>query len=518
MMKPEKQKCFHPRNCELTYINEPLAAENYFLTKPLDTNPLPTFESAKNRLPIPVWENHQDYLDCYWKTWQLAFRNLSLPIPGTGFVSSFIDTAFNGCLFMWDSSFILMFCKYADRIFKFQGTLDNMYSCQHKDGFISREIQEDTGLEHFTRHDPSSTGPDIMAWCEWEYYKNFGDDDRLFKVFPPLMAYHRWMKEFRTWPDGTYFSTGWGCGMDNIPRQRPGYNVGFSHGHMVWVDACMQELNNCNILIEMAKIVGREEYIPELAEERDHLEKVINEKLWDEETGFYYDLWKNGELNMVHHVGAYWALLAKCAPPERAERMIALLNDEKVFKTPNRVPALGKDHPAYDPKGSYWKGGVWAPTNYMVLKGLDEYGKYDLSHEIGMEYLYAVVETFKDKGTVFENYAPEYVRDGKPDQGTPSKADFVGWTGIPPIAVLFEYVFGIKPQASENKIFWDVNLLEKHGVEQYPFGTTGELNLICEARKDVNEKPQITIQSNVHVTVEVRYGEEGNKKTFTINQ
>lgn len=73
-------------------------------------------------------------------------------------------------------------------------------------------------------------------------------------------------------------------------------------------NACMQELDNCNILMEMAQILGREEFIAELKTERDLLKKVINEKLWNEETGFYYDLWKNGKHNMVRHIGAFWAL------------------------------------------------------------------------------------------------------------------------------------------------------------------------------------------------------------------
>ena len=459
---------FFKQNDELTLPENPLplVEENVFLTKEPDNAPLPVYEEIKDRLPVPVWEGHKDHIDCYWKAWQLAFGNLGKPIPGTGFVSDFIDTAFNGCIFMWDSSFILMFGKYADRIFNFQGTLDNLYSHQHKDGFICREIEEHTGRDHFARMDPSSTGPNIMAWCEWEYFQNFGDKERLAKVFPPLMAFHRWMAENHTWPDGTYFSTGWGCGMDNVPRLMPGYHVAFSHGHMVWVDACMQALFDCNILIEMARVLGREEFIPELETERDALEKVINEKLWDENTGFYYDLWKNGKHNMVRHVGAYWALISECAPKERAERMISLLEDEKVFKAPHRVPTLSRDNENYAPDGEYWRGSVWAPTNYMILKGLDKYGKYALSHEIGKEHLRAVVDVYKEEDTLFENYAPEMINDGKPAKGSISRKDFVGWTGLVPISVLFEYVFGIKPDAGKKKIIWDVNLTEKHGVEK----------------------------------------------------
>ena len=508
----------------------PLVAENIFLKKTPDTDPLPVYEEIKDSLPHPVWEGHEAYLDCYWKAWELAFGNLRKPVPGTGFVSNFIDTAFNGCEFMWDSSFMLMFGKYGDRVFKFQNTLDNMYSHQHSDGFICREIEEETGREHFSRHDPASTGPEVMAWCEWEYYLNYGNKERLSEVFPPLMAYHRWMKENFTWPDGTYFSSGWGCGMDNLPRQQAGYKPEFSHGHMIWVDACMQELNCCNILMKMAGELGREEYIEELREERNLLEKVINEKLWDEETGFYYDLWKNGEHNMVRHIGAFWALIAKCASKERAEKLIAYLEDENEFKTPNRVPALSKNHEMYFPFGAYWCGGVWAPTNYMVLKGLDMYGKYDLSHEIGTEHLNAVVEVYKKEGTLFENYAPEFIDEGKPSKGYhlyseddgslymggPVKADFVGWTGLAPISIMFEYVFGIKPYADQKKILWCINLLEKHGIEKYPFGANGELTLICEARKDKKERPKITFTSNIPVELEIIWGEGKEKQSMIL--
>ena len=368
-------------------------------------------------------------------------------------------------------------------------------------------------MDRFTRFDPSSTGPDIMAWCEWEYYQLFGDRERLEKVFPPLMAYHRWMAEFRTWPDGTYFSSGWGCGMDNIPRQMPGYSVMFSHGHMVWADTCMQELNTAGILLKMSEILGKNEYMSELKAECENLSKVINDKLWDEETGFYYDLWKNGELNFVQHIGAYWSLLAEIAPKDRAERMIKHLEDENIFKTEIPVPALAKTHPAFEKEGNYWCGGVWAPTNYMLLKGLDKYGKHTLAHEIGKAYVDCVAEVFDETGTVFENYAP-YRKDGKASKGKIAKKDFVGWTGLAPISILFEYVFGIKPDAPNEKIVWHIDLTERHGVKKYPFGRKGEITLICEARSSKEEKPQVTVKADFPVTVEVIWGEKENKQSF----
>ena len=494
----------------------PLVAENSFISKTPSDDPLPIYDEIKEKLPAPVWESHDAHIELYWKAWELAFAHIKKPAENTGFVSDFIDTAFNGCIFMNDSAFMLMFGKYADRVFKFQKTLDNFYSHQHRDGFICREIDEATGMDRFSRYDPSATGPETMAWSEWEYYLNFGDKERLSSVFAPLMAYHRWMREHFTWRDGSYFTTGWGCFMDNIPRQPEGYHVEYGHGHMVWVDTCLQELNNCKTLLLMANELGKIEFTPELEDEIKLLENVINETLWDEKTGFYYDLWRDGRHNMVRHVGAYWALVSGCASKERADRMIAYLNDENEFKTPNRVPALSRSNRNYCKEGGYWRGGVWPPTNYMVLKGLDNYNEYDLAHEIGKECLSAVVEVYKEFGTIFENYAPEFVNDGKPYKGTWAKPDFVGWGGLFPISILFEYVFGIKPKSNENKILWCIELTEKHGVEKYPFGTDGELTLVCEARANVSEKPNVTFKSNVPVELEIVWGEKGNKQSMTL--
>lgn len=509
---------FFKQNGELTVpAVVPLVEENSFIGRAPDLSPLPKFEENRDRLPQPIWDNHDNYLKCYWWAWELAFKNIRHPNSKAGFVSPFIDTAFNGCEFMWDSAFMLMFGKYADRIFKFQGTLDNFYAHQHRDGFICREIEEDTGLEHFSRHDPSSTGPEVLPWCEWEYYLNFGDKTRLSEVFPPLLAYHNWMAEHRTWQDGTYFSTGWGCGMDNIPRQPEGYSPEFSHGHMVWVDACMQELLSCNILISMAQELEKEEYIPTLIAERDRLQDVINVKLWDEKTGFYYDLLRDGKHNGVRHIGAFWALISGCASNKQAESLVAYLQDEKEFKTPHRVPSLSRSHPDFCANGGYWRGGVWAPTNYMVLKGLDKYNYYALSHEIGLEHLNNVVRVFEKENTLFENYTPEFVDNGMSAGGTPAKRDFVGWSGLIPITVLFEYVFGIKPDSANNKIIWDVRLLERHGIEKYPFGVNGELTLICDKRKTVNDRPNITLKSNVKIQLEVKWGSDKNRQSMVLN-
>ena len=160
----------------------------------------------------------------YWKAWEIAIGNIRAPQAGSGFVSSYLDTAYNGNIFMWDSSFILMFARYGTRFFPFQNTLNNFYAKQHPDGFICREIKAD-GADCFERYDPVSTGPNLMPWCEMVYFHQFGDTERLHKIFPVLCAYYKWLKLNHTWRNGTYWSSGWGTGMDNMPRVPSEYSL-----------------------------------------------------------------------------------------------------------------------------------------------------------------------------------------------------------------------------------------------------------------------------------------------------
>ncbi|WP_350208418.1 trehalase family glycosidase [Botrimarina sp.] len=496
------------------YVYDDLYYQNEFIKMPRDPSPLPTFAESRDLLPDPYWEGNEVAIDCWWKIWELAFQNLRKPTPESGFPANYIDTAFNDAIFMWDSAFILMFGRYGRRAFDFLRTLDNFYAKQHYDGFICREIGQPLGDDRFQRYDPTSTGPNVLGWTEWEYYLNFGDKQRLAKVFPVLTSYHHWLRTYRTWQDGSYYSSGWGCGMDNQPRLPAGLvdkwgqrlHEQFSHGHMTWVDACLQMLLSAKLLQAMAKEVGRESDVGDMRREATFLQEFVNNSLWNEDHQFYCDRFRDGRLSHVKSIGAYWALLADATPPERLGALVAHLENPAEFNRPHRVPTLSAGDPDYQAdNGGYWKGAVWPPTNYMVLRGLTQIGNDRLAHEIAINHLRNVHRVFAETGTVWENYAPEAAKPGA------ARKDFVGWGGLPGTAVLLEYAFGLRPDVPAGKLVWDVRLTDAHGVKKYPFGPNAIVDLQCPRRASTRVEPNVTVRSNESVSVEVLW--EGGSKT-----
>lgn len=492
-----------------TYVKEPLVTENeYRIATPTYLEPK-SFEEAKTILPNPIWENHAKEIEMYWKAWEIAVGNIRQVQKGSGFVSPYLDIAYNGNIFMWDASFMMMFARYGYHFFPFQHSLDNFYAKQHPDGFICREIKAD-GADCFERYDPTSTGPNLLPWAEIAYFKQYGDMDRMHKVFPVLCAYYKWLKLNRTWPNGTYWSSGWGTGMDNMPRVQPQYNMIYSHGHMVWLDACLQQLFMANNLLDMGFHLERWQEIEEFEDEIKSLTKYIRENLWDEKSGFLYDQYADGSLGTTKGIGAYWALYTDVLLKEQLDKLVNHLNDTTTFNRPHRVPSLSADNPKYNPVGRYWQGGVWPGTNYMVITGLDKKGFTPLAKEIAANHYSRVFEVYKNTGTFWEYYAPEVI-----EPGFMARKDFVGWTGLPPIAVFIEYILGIRSDFAENKVIWDITQKDVHGIERYPFGPEGLITLKVKKRNSADDTPSVTIDSNVAFELTILWG-KGKTKTINI--
>lgn len=491
----------------LDYLNpQKLVEENQFRQAIPTTAAIPAFSQIRNKLPQPYWHGREDAIACWWKVWELGWGNITLPTAENHFIAPYIDTAYNGNLFLWDSVFALMFARYGRRLFNFQQTLDNFYATQRADGFICRELRpQHGGLFH--PHDPASTGPNLFAWSEWDHYKNTGDLDRLGRVFPPILAYHRWLRTHRTWQDGSYFHSGLASGMDNQPVDDTGAQfVQVEHRHLSRIDATAQALLSAQTLCHIAAELNRTHLTQPEQQEITRLKQLINTHNWDDDTHFYHHWHPETGRTTPKSIGAFWTLLSDTVPTGRLTPFLSSLSDPATFNRPHRIPSLAHDNQFYQPIGDYWRGGVWPPTNYMTLRGLSHVGRHDLAHEIACNHHDNVVQVFNETGTVWEFYAPETITYGLQQDGTPAVTDFVGWSGLAPVALLLEYRFGLRPDAPHNRLTWDIRETSStFGVTNYPFGRDGLLDLHHTLAPNPTDQPTIQIKSNIPLQLDLHW-------------
>ncbi len=90
-------------------------------------------------------EDNHEWINMYWKCWEIAFDHLKKPPKGSPFVSNILDEAFNENIFQWDMIFMVMFARYGHHIFPAINSLDNFYCRQYPSGYICREISEKDG-------------------------------------------------------------------------------------------------------------------------------------------------------------------------------------------------------------------------------------------------------------------------------------------------------------------------------------------------------------------------------------
>ncbi len=268
---------------------------------------------------------------------------------------------------------------------------------QQTSGLISRSVPS----TYF--HDAEHVKP-FLAQIALLVYTAYGESDWITSDtwFPKLRKYlDYWLYEMDENKNGlSEWMSAPHTGMDN-QHERAGF----------WHDRNCEGVDlNCYLVREtqafarLAEIAGDKKTAKKYRELAEARKTRINDLLWDEEDGFYYDrkkdkdqpmarsLWEGAGANSrsagswkipVRYVGAFAPLWAGVASEEQAESMVMnYLTNPREFWTPYPLATLSKSEPWYSTRllpadnGCSWRANTWMPTNYMVYHGLKWYG-YD---------------------------------------------------------------------------------------------------------------------------------------------
>ena len=402
----------------------------------------------------------QDLVSLYDETWQLIKDYWKKGTEDNGFHGRYFAHPDSVRINQFDACFATFFLVYSNRIFPVMSCLDNFYSKQEESGAIRGEYRESDGKPVHSKDNPKGVLPPLFAWAEFNIYHKLGVKKRIREVLPVLEKYFRWIEQnFRT-PNGMYSVPLAATMMENSPRDGMFYPIDFNS----------QMALSAFYISELADIVNDKETNYTYKKAYFSLKTKINALMWDEREGFYYDLDESEKRLKVKTIASFWPLIAEIPNEARGERLIEHLVDPHEFGIENPFPTLAVKDKRFDTQGGGYRGSVYPPYNYMIIKGLEKYKRHDLSREFAIRHLYHVLDglytSTGKKGSLYEAYAPHTEGPAKwPGKKGFPRTMFAPYTALTTISLMLENIIGLNISLPRKTVDWTIPTLEAMGID-----------------------------------------------------
>ena len=323
-----------------------------------------------------------------------------------------------------------------------QGCILNYLSYGGMDGWIPIWIERDApGREEMLSiRNPWKTNmhkPTLAQHAAFIVSNNNGDAEWLRDDFYTLQAFVSKYLNFHRHPATglIYWETDEAIGVDNDPSTfyRP-----YESSGSIFLNALMYKellatgyLAGCLNLPDIAKYFDRK---------AEKLLQSIRDHCWDQRDGFYYSVDLNlrpvekpdieslqpGKLYL--HVGqprtydcliqrlsvwsGFMAMWANIATPQQSKIMVEKhFHDTTSFNAPAGIRTLSPLEKMYDTRASgnpsSWLGPIWINVNYLVFRGLVNYGYNDEARELAEKTILLLGRDFERFGALHEYYLPD---------------------------------------------------------------------------------------------------------------
>lgn len=195
------------------------------------------------------------------------------------------------------------------------------------------------------------------------------------------------------------------------------------------IDLNVMLVNEANALSEMAEELGKTDEAANWKRDAEKRTELINKTFWDSETEFFYNVDKNDQdfsfktkddLKIQEIIG-FLPLWANTATDEQAEKLMKHLTNPNTFWRRFGIPTLSAEDDYYNPIG-YWNGPIWVQWQYLIFRGLINYGYNDEAKQLVYKVLDNVINQLKTDHWFWEFYSADDYQAGW------NKAYI--WTGI----------------------------------------------------------------------------------------
>ena len=302
-------------------------------------------------------------------------------------------------MWLWDSVFHAIGHRHLD-VNIAENLILALFDVQRADGFIP----------HMARPDYISdiTQPPVIAWGSFLVYEKSGNKAFLKTVLEKNKAFLFWCRENRRKTEKELYS--WHTnpelnnrcdesGMDNSPRFD-------TESDLFAIDFSCYMANEARYMKKIAEVLSDKENAELFEGWYEKIKEDINNILWCEKDGFYYDFDITKKcFSSVQSVSSFLPVFSGVCDEKQCAKLIEHLENPDEFGTEFPIPSISKKDGSFG--SDMWRGPVWLNYNYMISKGLYEYSYTDLAAKTEEKTLAAVNDWYERTGTVYEYYDSE---------------------------------------------------------------------------------------------------------------
>ncbi len=290
---------------------------------------------------------------------------------------------------------------------------------QHQDGYINYRTGPYLN-ETIPENGQLTTSAPWFNWENWEIYKVTKDKDFLMQAYNTGKKFYNYYESNRDADKDGLCEWGANAVLECVRDARVAVwdEVG-DPTNFEDVDCNIMLVNEAKSLAAMANELGLNEEAENWTKDAQHRTGLINKYMWDPETGFYYNVSKKdhsftfktkNDLKRKEIIASL-ALWAGVASKDQAEALMKHLRNPKEFWRSYGIPTLSADDSYYDPIG-YWNGPVWVQWDYLIFRGLSNYGYKKEAKELAEKVMTNMIHQLKTDHWFWEFYSPDDYQAG----------------------------------------------------------------------------------------------------------
>lgn len=333
----------------------------------------------------PLKTNDPNIRDAYYFAWTSFWANYSEGGNGMTPYPYFSSAKYMyPAQFFWDEAFhAALLINLKDTALPFQ-FLKNFAYCQAPDGGIPGSFSftgnYESYLKQVTENGSSDAQPSVIGVSLRFMKQNAGWINNSKLIYDLFSKNIEWLYKNRdSNNDGLVeFVNSYTSGCDNSPRFDSLFEEKGRIGKMRPIQSVEQNTWLCLLHNELAEIAEQSGDKTAAADHRNRaklLEEKIEKYMWDEKTGFYYDIEvANNRKVMVKTQMGFMAMFLPGVNKDRVKRLVKehLLNPSE-FWAKYPVPSVAMDEPSFT-SDDMWRGPVWINVNWLICIALDQNG------------------------------------------------------------------------------------------------------------------------------------------------